>query len=567
MRLFAGAMLGLVLAAAARGQVPVSATSIVNSPHNLSASGPGKIKAASEQQICIFCHTPHNASVVQPLWNRQIPEQSYRIYSSATLIAQVGQPTGSSKLCLSCHDGTIALGNVISRAQSINMVGASGPIPQGVTNLGTDLSGDHPISFKYDSNLAGKDGNLIDPATLPQQVRLENGQVECTTCHDPHNDSRGNFLVMDNTRSQLCSSCHTLASQAPIQGHDQCVDCHLSHRAPSGALLLNQTTVSGTCLACHGGSPTPAIQIAARPASFNPQINPAFTQGTSIAADLSKISQHDVDNANALSSIRSGNAQPNNMVNCGDCHEPHTIGRGSAVAPLLSPTYGRINGVNALGTPIVRAKYEYEVCLKCHGRRSADQPFISRKIVQTNIAREFSPTAVSFHPVEAPGVGRDVPSLIPSMNTGTIIYCTDCHNSDTAKSAGGSGPNGPHGSNFQPMLVAQYETFDGTSESESAYALCYRCHERSSILNNESFPRHSTYIVDQRTPCSVCHDAHGINSAQGSMRNNAHLINFDTSVVQPDPLTHKLEYVSTGMRSGKCFLTCHGKVHSGLRYP
>jgi hypothetical protein len=153
------------------------------------------------------------------------------------------------------------------------------------------------------------------------------------------------------------------------------------------------------------------------------------------------------------------------------------------------------------------------------------------------------------------------------MNVGTLIYCTDCHSSDTGLNASGSGPSGPHGSNIRPLLIAEYDTLDGTSESESAYALCYRCHERASILNNESFSRHSFYIVDQRTPCSVCHDGHGISSAQGTMVNNAHLMNFDTTVVQPDPITRMIEYRSTGPRTGSCTLTCHGKVHSGLKYP
>src|SRR3982750_3297676 len=98
-------------------------TSVVNSAHNLSASGPGAIRATSEQEICIFCHTPHRASAIQPLWNRNTPVNAYRVYSSNTLQGVPGQPTGSSKLCLSCHDGTIALGSVLSRDQSIAMAG------------------------------------------------------------------------------------------------------------------------------------------------------------------------------------------------------------------------------------------------------------------------------------------------------------------------------------------------------------------------------------------------------------------------------------------------------------
>jgi len=117
------------------------------------------------------------------------------------------------------------------------------------------------------------------------------------------------------------------------------------------------------------------------------------------------------------------------------------------------------------------------------------------------------------------------------------------------------------------MLIARYEMVDGSSESPVAYDLCYRCHQRSSILNNDSFSKHSLHIVDQRTPCSVCHDSHGISSAQGTTTNNAHLINFDVSVVRPDPITKRLEYRSLGRRTGRCFLVCHGKVHSGTRYP
>src|SRR5678815_582510 len=126
-------------------------TSIIDSAQNLSASGPGQIRAVSEQQVCIFCHTPHNAAPIQPLWNRSLPLSAYTVYSSTSLQAKPGQPTGSSKLCLSCHDGTIALGSVLSREQPIAMAGGVTTLPPGATNLGTDLSDDHPISFRYDT--------------------------------------------------------------------------------------------------------------------------------------------------------------------------------------------------------------------------------------------------------------------------------------------------------------------------------------------------------------------------------------------------------------------------------
>ena len=87
--------------------------SIVNTVHNLSVSGPGDVRATSESEICIFCHTPHNSLPSSPLWNKDDPGYTYTLYHSSTVQAVPGQPDGSSILCLSCHDGTTALGNVI----------------------------------------------------------------------------------------------------------------------------------------------------------------------------------------------------------------------------------------------------------------------------------------------------------------------------------------------------------------------------------------------------------------------------------------------------------------------
>ncbi|MBL8881220.1 MAG: cytochrome c3 family protein, partial [Phycisphaerales bacterium] len=185
------------------------ADSIVNSRHNLSASGPGPVRASTETEVCIFCHTPHGASGEAPLWNRTSSGANYTTYLSSTTKAAIGQPTGSSRLCLSCHDGTIALGMVQSRTEPIPMSGGITTMPNGhPAHLGTDLSDDHPISFAYSSSLAAANGQLRDPSALSGRVRLENGQLQCTTCHDPHDDANGSFLVMPNTASALCLECH-----------------------------------------------------------------------------------------------------------------------------------------------------------------------------------------------------------------------------------------------------------------------------------------------------------------------------------------------------------------------
>jgi predicted CXXCH cytochrome family protein len=524
--------------------------SIINSPHNLSASGPGTIRASSEQEVCIFCHTPHNSSPIQPLWNRNVPVNAYTVYSSNSLQAHPGQPTGSSKLCLSCHDGTIAVGSVLSRNQPIPMAGGITTLPPGHGNLGTDLSDDHPISFRYDSTLTAQDPKIKPPTMLPKQVRLDHNQeMQCTSCHDAHNNAFGNFLVMDNTQSELCSSCHQ-AGRTTIAEHTACSSCHAMHSAPSGALLLKGVNASEACLQCHSSSPNP------------------LAQGTNVSADLVKISRHYQNPTRAPMTPDVGQTtSPRDTLTCSGCHEPHTMNAATASAPLLSPKLGEVSGINASGGVIPAAQYEYEVCFKCHQSLLPGKTAISRQLVQMNTRLEFAPSAVSFHPVEIAGKSTDVPSLRSNLTTASLIYCTDCHNSDTGTHAGASGPNGPHGSNETPLLKLRYETTDNTSESASAYALCYSCHDRASILSDQSYKGHQLHVVQQKTPCSVCHDAHGISSAQGNSMNHSHLINFDTSVVTPDPGTGKIEYRALGVQSGQCTLSCHGFTHSATMYP
>lgn len=203
---------------------PNRVSDIQNTRHNFSATLipvlPGdtqrNVEANSESDICIFCHTPHGSQDAEaPLWNRQLSNAAYTLYESSSMDAIPGQPTGTSKLCLSCHDGTIAIGavNVLNGSYSLQDPSSediSMAIPQGgpnmppglgnntgfTRNLGIDLSNDHPISFQYDSSLAIDDGELRDPAVEPHignrssrnipDVPLENNEVQCNSCHDPH---------------------------------------------------------------------------------------------------------------------------------------------------------------------------------------------------------------------------------------------------------------------------------------------------------------------------------------------------------------------------------------------
>jgi len=104
-----------------------------------------------------------------------------------------------------------------------------------------------------------------------------------------------------------------------------------------------------------------------------------------------------------------------------------------------------------------------------------------------------------------------------------------------------------------------------TAESAAAYALCYKCHNRTSILGNQSFSRHQLHIGSVQASCALCHDSHGISSTQGNATNNAHLVNFDKRFVTPSS-GGILRYDSLGTRTGRCYLTCHGRNHNPETY-
>jgi len=180
---------------------------------------------------------------------------------------------------------------------------------------------------------------------------------------------------------------------------------------------------------------------------------------------------------------------------------------------------------------------------------------------------EFDPGNPSHHAVAGPGRNPNVPSLLPPWTTSSILKCGDCHNNNAGPGAGGTGPNGPHGSTYTPLIERQYITTDRTAESAANFALCYKCHNRTAITTEGGpFPFHKKHLIDERTPCNVCHDPHGINGAQGNPTNNSKLINFDVSVVTPSS-SGALRFESLGPNRGRCYLRCHGSNHNPFNYP
>ena len=342
------------LYAAQASLAPDRISDVVNTKHNFATAINGPIlptgstrtvEATSEQEVCVFCHIPHFApdGVVAPLWNRAISIASYTNYTSSSLDAITTDPGISSKLCLSCHDGTLAMGALnmsggqaynisishatlagtpdqfgsanneavtIATANTISMVGGVTTMPVGsgvntgfTSNIGTDLTNDHPIGITYNTDLANLnfvldadlygDGELVDPGSVDyiksRQGRsavgtgatdthmyapLEAGKVECVTCHDPH--IRGSGADVDVNIKFL--RLNRFQKAQPIEGaafsaaNDVgCIACHqktgwadsihanFTHASAAyndtaaniREFPLNTTVAESSCLACH----------------------------------------------------------------------------------------------------------------------------------------------------------------------------------------------------------------------------------------------------------------------------------------------------------------------------
>lgn len=274
-RCLAAATLVLGIGVSGSANAGISATK-----HNLSTTGTQTnhvTSGTSANQICVFCHTPHGADTGQavPLWNKHLPTTTYQTYdalNTSTLDGQVLTVGSVSLACLSCHDGTQAMDNLINAPGAGGFVaggarpsdwvwntevGASGLMPAGVTNLGSDLRNDHPIGIAYcggglsgsGATLSGtcKDGDFIGGTAVGgkqvQTATINTNQVfwvevnsttgrqkddialytrtftagagpsvECASCHDPHVEAKGTdgiaFMRVTTDGSAICLACH-----------------------------------------------------------------------------------------------------------------------------------------------------------------------------------------------------------------------------------------------------------------------------------------------------------------------------------------------------------------------
>jgi predicted CXXCH cytochrome family protein len=569
----------------------------------------------SNANACIYCHAPHNALSVGPLWNQTLSTNEYLLYPNSTSTPSVATNVGAASLrCLSCHDGSVAVGRTVAIG-TLQMTGALS------ANLGAQLEGSHPFSMqpqlKDDATLVST--LVTSHTTKDAAVSLVENNIECSTCHDVHNQYKDlrspKFLVRDNAGSRLCFACHdvsartvggitnsltawpnsahalstvAVAPKAQLGGYATvnefaCSNCHRPHNALGMGLLrkdpnrpANVDDTSQTCFTCHDGSDNLAQPLLNVIGAFNGQQGHPFS---------------DASNPHVMNEPVVLNL--NRHTTCADCHNSHAAQPTTSftATPDLRPSQSGIAGVTMDGLVVTPATYQYENCLRCHGTSQNKQSLPAYGYMPAralfpgdtlDVSLQFAHGATSSHPVMRDAGNLSRPSLLKSMwNIGSAvqgrpmsprILCTDCHNNDNAREVGGTGPNGPHGSKNDHILERQYlmsrvgaGAAPGTvivnlnpdpildSAPASPYALCAKCHDLNYINSSASWREHQRHI-QQGFSCSVCHSAHGVPAGTSSVSGRA-LVSFDMNVVgssNNQPVSYN---------GSTCTLRCHQEAH------
>ena len=167
---------------------PVLAAIDDNTPHDMRTR-------LGITQICLPCHAPHRGPAASegPLWNHQLTTATF-VRNGVTVTL-----TGTSKFCMSCHDGVTAVGNYGSITTSTDKI-------TGGAALGTDLTDDHPIGADYAAAYSANPTWYKD-ASLAKG--LVDGKVQCTSCHRVHSwGTDHKYLSTTIVGSALCKNCH-----------------------------------------------------------------------------------------------------------------------------------------------------------------------------------------------------------------------------------------------------------------------------------------------------------------------------------------------------------------------
>ena len=466
---------------------------------------------------CLYCHAPHSgiegtAGVSgTPLWSQKLSSvTSYQMYTSATLVnkTNAAPPLGSnSSLCLSCHDGTVAVGTLTPYGQvsmSQSLAGTS-------ADLTTNLQSTHPFNFVTPLQPASDLWPSLSASPPSTQdttgvVQLIKGNVECGSCHNPHVqniDVSGNFLVIDNSQSALCLACHNSTPTGTGMG----LSSSMAAINPAAARMAQPVSLASTSTMARKTNPlglwsgsihaTATNRVASQ---VSPDVYALFSKRLTRPAALGP-----------YTTLRKNG--------CLSCHATHN----SATKVLLRGP-------------------DDQTCLACHSGGSTVAP------PAPNVAAEMASPKIS-HVVSSAGANAS-----HSANESEVLdhnrhaACVDCHNPHGTRQVGLTFPE-------PPLIRPSQAGVDGISATDgrsivapavNQYETCLRCHGTSVGKGAKSlvFGYLPTWLVSAPDPLNVI--------AQFSLTStSSHPVMHDRTSPYPQPSLRSNMLDVDGMRQGR----------------
>jgi Doubled CXXCH motif (Paired_CXXCH_1) len=207
------ALAAFVAASLNAAPIALPKTALAGTTHDIGGNG------------CKSCHAPHNGAMANGgpqgngqmlLWVRPFPAtaNTFGVYDSATMGNKAVELGGAalttpydmrmySLLCLSCHDGVTSTFSPAMQPQ--NMIGAKAGLGASFDSMG--LTNDHPVNMAYDPSKSSEQLQAVTTVSGILPLYGSNNTIQCSTCHDPHNNSNTNYMRQPNNSSH-CTTCH-----------------------------------------------------------------------------------------------------------------------------------------------------------------------------------------------------------------------------------------------------------------------------------------------------------------------------------------------------------------------
>ncbi|RPF42479.1 putative CXXCH cytochrome family protein [Thermodesulfitimonas autotrophica] len=409
--------------------------------------------------------------------------------------------TNTTALCLTCHDGTGSVFNVVYVTTN-----------QEVYGLGfydTAAMHFHPVR------------DMGNP--------LIGQSIGCTDCHNPHGDMSVPGQVyarllsaFDGTTRQhqgpnFCLACHGSVDRGFPSVEDPAVsywvytlgnheNSRAAHYDTSKAALRPASGTQVTCVMCHNKHAARYARLLPEQGAdlcfkcHNSATNSLHHRNIKEEFSVTRASYHDIYGAKTGA-----------VLSCSSCHGPHTavaapLVAGGGPSLLADPTntkaaFSGTTGTGDNGVPYTVGTVT-DFCIKCHNPTPP---------TATASTTTFVPLTIKF-PSYTPTTnasGWNKSGYYDSAHHKARLLCTDCHQS--------------HGSDYP--LLQRYPEDDPNTDGE-----CLRCHNSSKVLgapdiksdlllaaashptltvtgahqNTEDY----TKLQKRHAECADCHDVH-----------------------------------------------------------